>query len=89
MESSLPLKTRLASRFGRAEQRKGESYCYNDDCVSELRILPNRVAGVVYGSRAYDVELYYSMKAGVTTITDFECTCPHFAKGYNLSLIHI
>ena len=83
MESSLPLKTRLASRFGRAEQRKGEKYCFHDDCVSDLRIHSNRVAGVVYGSRAYDVELYYSMKAGVTTITDFECTCPHFAKGYN------
>ena len=83
MDSPGVLELNLASQFGRPEQKQGASYCYDFDSVRNVSILDNRISAVVYGSRGYEVELYYSVKSGAMKVTGFECACPHFARGFN------
>ena len=71
MDSPGVLELNLASKFGLIEQKKGASYCYDFDSVRNVNILNNRISGVVYGSQAYEVELYYSVKLGAMKVTGF------------------
>jgi len=83
MDSPGVLELDLAAQFGNSVKRKGTAYCYEYDSVHGVNILNNRISGIVRGSEEYDVELYYSLKSGAMKVTGFECSCPHFADGFN------
>lgn len=83
MESQGILAATLASQFSRADQKKGADYCYDYDCVRDVNIEGNRIYGMVYGSRDYEVELYFSLNSGGMKVTDLNCSCPYHSKGHN------